>query len=645
MRRVAVLSSVVSRKSFTVPWTIFPAATHLHCMRGSSTTSRDGAGTSSSPTPVSLAEKGFVHATPNFPGDFTAASDADIGEIDTSPATNVDFVRDIAGPWLMMTDDLQGELFVEPDGSAFYRPAANLGYGIGRCKISHSSIGVATFTLDLETYGYQNIAAVPPERSTLYSVKGIVASAHAAKKNYKTFTLHGTIRKENGVQSNAAVVDAPFNAAKLAQWDQASQPPAWQPDAIVHKSLNEVFRSDPKMFDRSKKARPDGLRLEQFKVGDIDSVFYVPNYVTEDEESAMLAQLKATPEALKSKLTKRLVQEWGCSMCPKCNQSFVFDANLPPWTSLTADLLVRDKVFTPATFPNNIRIHEYEQGEGIAPHVDGPIYVPLVAIISLASTSVMAFYPRREPYDQPMEHYNDTFKFDGEIVQQRPHMSVVLEPRSLLIFRSEAYSHYPHGISDKKVDILDESVAGPVVNRHLLRQQDISEVVRKYRVGITVRNLLPRCNHQPERAEYAMKRAWSIYHDRADSEHEVSKASAQQPPAATPSNQRAATPRAATPPSPPAPSARALDGDTASALGRVEAKLDRLLTQQDEMRASIRELQEVVAFTTASSANFRTEMSTILNYMSSTVLQMESRVDEIAARGEPLDGIASSSTS
>ena len=142
-----------------------------------------------------------------------------------------------------------------------------------------------------------------------------------------------------------------------------------------------------------------------------------------------------------------------------------------------------------------------------------------------------------------------------------------------------------------------------------------------------------------------MKRAWSIYHDRADSEHEVSKASAQQPPAATPSNQRAATPRAATPPSPPAPSARALDGDTASALGRVEAKLDRLLTQQDEMRASIRELQEVVAFTTASSANFRTEMSTILNYMSSTVLQMESRVDEIAARGEPLDGIASSSTS
>ncbi len=515
----------------------------------------------------------------------------------------------------MMTDGLQGELFVEPDGVAFVRPASKLGYGIGRLSVTHSSIGVATFELKLEVYSYQNIAAVPPEKGVMYSGKGIVAVAHAAKKNYRTFTLHGTVRGDTSQEQ-------PFNAAKLAPWDSASQPRPWEPDANVKTSMQQVFRTSPQiLLNASRASRPAGItNMEQYRVGDINSVYYIPNYISEEEEAAMLGEIQSTPLALKSKLTKRLVQEWGCSMCSKCNQSFVYDGNLPPWSESVGDLLLHDRIFSPSTFPNNIRIHEYETGEGIAPHVDGPIYVPLVAIVSLASTSVMSFYPRQEPYDQPMEHYNDTFKFDGHIAKQRPHMSVVLEPRSLLVFRDEAYSHYPHGISDKAVDSLDEQVSGPVVNRHLLDKKDITEVARKYRVGVTVRNLLPRCDHAPERAEYAMRRAWSIYHKQP-----LVPSSVPRPAGPPPSVMQPESP-SPTPLTHPTPVA-ALD-----VMQRLEAKLDAVLAQQAELKASVRELQEVVAVTTAASASFRTEMATILNYMSSTVLQIDSSVDEMAAK-------------
>jgi alkylated DNA repair protein alkB family protein 6 len=226
-----------------------------------------------------------------------------------------------------------------------------------------------------------------------------------------------------------------------------------------------------------------------------------------------------------------------------------------------------------------------------------------------------------------MEHYNDTFKFDGAIAKQRPHMSVVLEPGSLVVFSGEAYSHYPHGISDKLVDSLVEAVAGTVVNRHLLADKNITEVVRKYRVGVTVRNLLPRCNHSPERAEYAMRRAWSIFHK------ERLEATTGETPLPQPQQQQLSGGSVSRPSSGSGVASTSTVGHSPSAeqLTRIEAKLDAVLMQQTELRTAVREVQEVVSMTTAASSSFRAEMSSILNHMSATVLQIESSVDELVA--------------
>ena len=54
-------------------------------------------------------------------------------------------------------------------------------------------------------------------------------------------------------------------------------------------------------------------------------------------------------------------------------------------------------VYHPVLYPaNSVRINGYEPGQGIHPHMDGPVYFPRAAIISLGSPCVFDFYPRME---------------------------------------------------------------------------------------------------------------------------------------------------------------------------------------------------------------------------------------------------------
>lgn len=580
---------------------------------------------------------GFEHNTPNFNVNFAELPDDNaVGDVETELAKSCT-IAELQGPWLVLSDKLQGEMFIDADGFAFYRPASNLGYGVGKVVVKDTSIGTSTFNLRLETYSYENVSANPPVGTQLVDVVGFVSVAKATKSAYETFTLNGNI--VNGTAGSGGAPIA-FNAAKLSPWDPATAA-VFSPNEEVRQGFDELFPSPIRLTShlaragidkpRSSTDAPKHTDLSPYKVGAIDSVYYIPNYVSKEEQQRMLDHLQRTPAVLKNKLTKRLVQEWGCSMCPQCNQSFLSDCNLPPWTEAVTDMLLFDGVYTPATFPNNVRIHEYEAGEGIAPHCDGPIYVPKVAILSLASTSVISFYSRREPYSQPMEHYNDTFRFDGEIATERPLLSVVLEPGSLIVFERDAYTHHPHGISDKPVDFLSPDVAGEVVNRHLLSDPNIQEVRRAYRVGVTVRNLLPRCNHHPERAEFNMKRAWQLFQQTRDLGFRQEKESPQPVAPAM----RASSPSSVSSSSPhPPPSTPMLVSTVTTTIAEADVaalhkKIETLTQQQQELLQVVKELQHLVGNSAVSQASFQKETSAVLNHLSSTVLQLENNVEEL----------------
>ncbi|CAI2168734.1 11032_t:CDS:2 [Funneliformis geosporum] len=99
--------------------------------------------------------------------------------------------------------------------------------------------------------------------------------------------------------------------------------------------------------------------------------------------------------------------------------------------------------------PNHCLINEYESGQGIMPHEDGPFYYPTVATVSLKSQTVLNFYKHRVIEDSDMEQIKPN---------TMPTFSLLLEPRSLLVLQDALYKTYLHGIEERNSDNLHEKI-------------------------------------------------------------------------------------------------------------------------------------------------------------------------------------------
>lgn len=82
--------------------------------------------------------------------------------------------------------------------------------------------------------------------------------------------------------------------------------------------------------------------------------------------------------------------------------------------------------------PNHVLINEYQRGDGIMPHTDGPAYYPLVAIVSFSGSTVFTFW---------------------SMSPREPIFSLVLPPRSLLLFTGDLYQNRMHSIESKPSDL------------------------------------------------------------------------------------------------------------------------------------------------------------------------------------------------
>jgi len=102
-----------------------------------------------------------------------------------------------------------------------------------------------------------------------------------------------------------------------------------------------------------------------------------------------------------------------------------------PFLATTPPLDERDLT----TKPDHVLLNEYSGGMGIAPHFDGPLYLERVLVLNLQSPAVMYFY-----------HVSPNGLQEA--------FSLVLEPRSLLIFEGRLYSELKHGIVNATEDDL-----------------------------------------------------------------------------------------------------------------------------------------------------------------------------------------------
>ncbi|KAF8572665.1 hypothetical protein K439DRAFT_1643458 [Ramaria rubella] len=163
--------------------------------------------------------------------------------------------------------------------------------------------------------------------------------------------------------------------------------------------------------------------------------------------------------------------------------------------------------------PNHIIVNEYEPGQGIMPHEDGPSYHPVVATLSLGSHAVFNYHRYLEdpqislsvPRSTP-----DSETSGGKTIDPKPILSVLLEPRSLVITVKALYTHHLHAIEPLERDVLlpaqiertprDQDLGHSggitIANWKMLRGEEESRVAReggviarKTRVSLTCRDV------------------------------------------------------------------------------------------------------------------------------------------------------------
>ncbi|KAM3911701.1 alpha-ketoglutarate-dependent dioxygenase alkB homolog 6 [Leptodactylus fuscus] len=215
--------------------------------------------------------------------------------------------------------------------------------------------------------------------------------------------------------------------------------------------------------------------LENFLIDKVPrAAYYIPEYITAAEEEYLLRQVYNAPKPKWTQLSGRKLQNWGGLPHPRG----MVPEKLPAWLQTYSDKISSLEVFG-GNCANHVLVNEYNPGEGIMPHEDGPLYYPTVTTISLGSHTLLDFY-------LPISRHSSGEDEEDQVPrteEQRHVLSLLLEPRSLFILREDLYKTYLHGICPLTEDTLDPKVA----NLGQCKAQLGETLTRRTRVSLTIR--------------------------------------------------------------------------------------------------------------------------------------------------------------
>ncbi len=156
---------------------------------------------------------------------------------------------------------------------------------------------------------------------------------------------------------------------------------------------------------------------------------YLPEFITRQEESALITAIDATNWITD---LRRRVQHYGYRYNYTKRNLSADDkiGALPEWAAGLCDRLLAQGVFS--QYPEQLIVNEYQPGQGIAAHTDRDCFGEVLAGISLSSDCLMDIYPH--PKDK-----NTSF-------------AIALERRSLLAMRGASREQWLHGIRPNKSD-------------------------------------------------------------------------------------------------------------------------------------------------------------------------------------------------
>ncbi|CAG0922114.1 unnamed protein product [Notodromas monacha] len=179
-----------------------------------------------------------------------------------------------------------------------------------------------------------------------------------------------------------------------------------------------------------KKSKFDNNPLEEFRVKEAPATaFYFPNYLTQDEHDALLQNVYDSPKPRWKQMSNRRLQNWGGYPHPKGMVS----EDLPKWLSDECEKLLKSEV-TEGKKPNHVLVNEYEPGQGLLPHLDGPLFYPVICTINLGGPALLQFY-KEQNLDKSVG-------------------GLLLEPRSLVVLKDSLYTEFHHGIEATRADVM-----------------------------------------------------------------------------------------------------------------------------------------------------------------------------------------------
>ncbi|KAJ7123764.1 hypothetical protein C8R44DRAFT_620939 [Mycena epipterygia] len=188
------------------------------------------------------------------------------------------------------------------------------------------------------------------------------------------------------------------------------------------------------------------IDLSSYRIPGHDACYYLPNFLSEEEEEYVIRKIKEYPQQRWKQLANRRRGEL-------TSKNVLIAQPMPPCVETYPDIIDRLKgtgIFTasPHGRPNHIIMNEYLPGQG-EPHEDGPAYFPVVATISLGSHSVFHYYQYKHDVADASAD-----EAAGRTIDSTPVLSILLEPRSVVISERALYSSHLHAIREIEEDTI-----------------------------------------------------------------------------------------------------------------------------------------------------------------------------------------------
>ena len=215
--------------------------------------------------------------------------------------------------------------------------------------------------------------------------------------------------------------------------------------------------------------------MEAFRITSLPpNIYYISQFLDPSICDNIVTSIRAMPDHKWTSLSHRRLLSLPSQLSGKSRDTlllssplpiFLEDSILPQFQALG---LFRD---SPHGAPNHVLVNEYQPGQGIMPHEDGPAYYPVTATVSLLSSIVLEITSK------------------AETAETRQHWRILQEPGSLLVTSDECYTMTKHGIAEVEVDEnLDQET---IANWQLLSNRNFvdGKHVRQPRISLTYRDV------------------------------------------------------------------------------------------------------------------------------------------------------------